>query len=57
MQAQPYRRGGREPGAALAAMLAGRPVFLPNPMDLQRRNLKRVRRGQDLAAALLQGRR
>lgn len=34
---QPYRpEGGRLPGPALAAMLAGRPVFAPNPMDVQR---------------------
>lgn len=34
---QPYRQGApRAPGQALSAMLAGRPGFLPNPMDYQR---------------------
>lgn len=35
-QAQPYRKGPRQPSAALAAMLAGRPVGMMNPMDVQR---------------------
>lgn len=39
---QPYsRRGGREPGAALSAMLKGRPTHLPNPMDLTRLILRK----------------
>lgn len=42
---QPYRRGPREPGSALQAMLAGKPGFLPNPMDLERETMKRARGG------------
>ena len=34
---QPYRPGDRLPGPTLSAMLKGGPVFLPNPMDAQRR--------------------
>jgi hypothetical protein len=40
-RAQPYRRRRRHPGPTLDAMLKGAPAFLPNPMDLQRRTLKR----------------
>lgn len=36
VQAQPYRRGARQPTQALLAMLTGRPVFLPNPQDIPR---------------------
>lgn len=45
LPAQPYRRGPREPGLALRMMLAGKPGFLPNPMDLERETLKRGRGG------------
>lgn len=38
---QPYRRGKRKPGHTLTAMLKGAPWFLPNPMDQQRRFVKR----------------
>jgi hypothetical protein len=39
---QPYRRRkSRLPGPSLDAMLKGAPVFLPNPMDLKRRAMKR----------------
>lgn len=38
MQAQPYRAGkGREPGAALTAMLKGRTAGGHNPQDIVRR--------------------
>lgn len=38
---QPYRQGAmRPPTNALQAMLAGKPQFLPNPMDLQRQAQK-----------------
>lgn len=47
---QPYRRGARTPGPALAAMLAGQPINGRNPMDVKRR--ARKRRGGRLAAML-----
>lgn len=40
---QPYRRGDRAPGAALRAMLLGKPFFLANPADYQRQ-LRRLMR-------------
>ena len=49
---QPYRRaGGREPGLALQMMLAGKPGFMPNPMDMERETMRRRRGG--LGALLL----
>lgn len=45
---QPYRR---EPGPALDAMQGGKPFFLPNPMDTQRR-LQRQGRGSALRQAV-----
>jgi hypothetical protein len=51
---QPHRRlTGREPSLALAAMLRGRPFFLGNPMDVQRRTVG----GSTLADVLLSARR
>lgn len=45
-RSQPYRKaGGREPGMALQMMLAGKPGFQPNPMDLERETLRRRRGG------------
>lgn len=41
---QPYRKGPRMPGAALSAMLRGKPASLPNPQDAKRRMVKRRRR-------------
>lgn len=41
---QPYRSGARRPGAALAAMLRGKPQYLPNPQDLKRQTQRRTRR-------------
>lgn len=39
---QPYRRKStRPPGPSLTAMLKGAPFALPNPMDMQRRMVKR----------------
>jgi hypothetical protein len=40
---QPYRkrRGNRPNRPTLTAMLKGAPAFLPNPMDAQRRAVKR----------------
>lgn len=39
---QPYRRRvGRPIGPSLTAMLKGAPMGLPNPMDAQRRMVKR----------------
>lgn len=39
---QPHRRKkARYPGQSLTAMLKGAPFFLPNPMDQQRRFIKR----------------
>jgi hypothetical protein len=39
---QPYRRKSmRPPGPTLSAMLKGAPIGLPNPMDMQRRMVKR----------------
>lgn len=42
-RAQPYRRRhkGRPQGPTLTAMLKGAPASLPNPMDAQRRFIKR----------------
>lgn len=37
---QPYKRGARHPGAALSAMLRGKPGYLPNPQDAKRRAQK-----------------
>lgn len=37
---QPYRKGPRMPGAALSAMLRGKPAYLPNPQDVNRRAMK-----------------
>lgn len=38
---QPYKQGALRPQtSALAAMLAGRPAYLPNPMDIQRQAQK-----------------
>jgi hypothetical protein len=39
---QPYRKGAREQTSALSAMLAGRPMYLPNPQDVQRKRLKQL---------------
>lgn len=42
---QPYRRENvRTPGAALGAMLRGRPAHSPNPRDQQRLATKRANR-------------
>lgn len=41
---QPYKRGIREPGAVLSAMLRGRPTYLPNPQDAKRKAQKKARR-------------
>lgn len=43
---QPYRRRrkNRPQGQTLTAMLAGRPVFLPNPQDAKRAFQKRYGR-------------
>lgn len=42
---QPYRKGRRSPGAALRAMLLGKPMYSSNPADftraIQRMNRKR----------------
>jgi hypothetical protein len=39
---QPYRQGAMRPqNSALQAMLAGRPAYLPNPMDAQRQAQKK----------------
>lgn len=39
---QPYRRRvGRQMGPSLSAMLKGAPMGLPNPMDQQRKMVKR----------------
>ena len=46
-QAQPYRKGARQPGQTLGAMLAGRPRFLPNPQD----TLRATARGRRLDRA------
>ena len=42
-RAQPYRRKhtGRPNGPTLTAMLKGAPAFLPNPMDIKRKAIKR----------------
>lgn len=49
---QPHRRDtGREPGVALAAMLRGSPMFLPNPMDVQRRTMGSQRTLAELLAS------
>ena len=40
---QPYRRGARAPGQALAAMLRGRTLYGHNPMDLRRGMHRRPR--------------
>lgn len=53
---QPYRAGARQPSQALQAMLAGKPAFLGNPMDLTRRIQRRAGKGHELALLLLQGR-
>lgn len=37
---QPYRKGARIPGAALGAMLRGKPAYLPNPQDVARQAQK-----------------
>ena len=50
-QAQPYRRGPRQPGAPLVAMLAGRPLFLPNPQQPQR-DAQRLAQGAFVRAML-----
>lgn len=39
---QPYRRGPRQPGLALSAMLRGATLHSYNPMDVQRKVLSRV---------------
>lgn len=33
---QPYRKGARQPGSALAAMLRGRTLYGQNPADVRR---------------------
>lgn len=43
---QPYRKGARRPGAALAAMLKGKPGYLPNPQGLKRRMQREAARAQ-----------
>lgn len=40
MSPQPYAKGPRMPGAALSAMLRGKPAYLPNPQDAKRRAMK-----------------
>jgi hypothetical protein len=60
MQAQPYRKGPRQPGAALSAMLRGRSAGLANPQDVKRRTMKQqgLRAGlQQRAAAQGRGKR
>lgn len=42
MAFQPYKRGARQPGAALSAMLRGSPRYLPNPQDAKRQAQKRT---------------
>ena len=49
---QPYRRGPRQQGAALSAMLAGKPMYLPNPADTQRQTAMMGRQKNPLAAML-----
>jgi hypothetical protein len=41
--AQPYKRGARQPGAALSAMLRGKPTYLPNPQDVKRKAQRQAR--------------
>lgn len=41
---QPYRRGPRQQGGALSAMLAGRDAYGQNPADLTRMFQKAMRR-------------
>lgn len=36
MSHQPYRRGARQPGAPLGAMLRGKPLYLPHPSTAKR---------------------
>lgn len=43
-QAQPYRKGPREPSPILKAMLAGRPSHLPNPQSVKRETQRRARK-------------
>lgn len=57
-QAQPYRQGAREQSQALQAMLAGRPLFMPNPQDQTRQlQRKRVNYGALYALLMAQARR
>lgn len=57
-QAQPYREGARQPSQALSAMLAGRPLFLPNPQDHVRQlQRKQVNYGALYALLMAQARR
>lgn len=44
MSHQPYRKGPRMPGAALSAMLRGKPYYLPNPQDAKRKMVKATHR-------------
>lgn len=50
---QPHRRTGRQPGAGLQAMLAGRGA-LGNPMDVRRQaqRMAKGRRGRRVPAVL-----
>jgi hypothetical protein len=41
---QPYKRGARQPGSALSAMLRGKPTYLPNPQDAKRKAQRQARR-------------
>lgn len=43
---QPYRKGPRQPGAALNAMLKGRTASGHNPKDLERNVQRLVREGK-----------
>jgi hypothetical protein len=45
-EAQPYRRGPRQPGFALDAMLKGRTSSGFNPKDIERNVQRLVRAGQ-----------
>jgi hypothetical protein len=45
-EAQPYRKGPREPGPALTAMLKGRTSSGFNPKDIERNVQRLVRAGQ-----------
>lgn len=47
-RSQPYRRGAitRLPGRALSNMVAGKPLFKPNPMNVQRQTARMAKQQQ-----------